>query len=61
MLVREIMNRPVFTVRATDTLREAWELMRDRRIRHLPVVDESGRLVGIVTDRDLRGASPSKL
>jgi len=61
LLVREIMSRPVFTVRSTDTLREAWELMRDQRIRHLPVVDESGRLVGIVTDRDLRGASPSKL
>ncbi len=31
--------------------------MQDRRIRHLPVVDETGRLLGILTDRDIRHAA----
>ncbi len=31
--------------------------MRDRKIRHLPVVEEGGRLVGILTDRDVRHAA----
>jgi CBS domain-containing protein len=36
------------------TLGKAIELCSDKRIRHLPVVDEHGQLVGLVTDRDLR-------
>jgi len=52
--VGDRMRRPVATIREDAAAREAWELMRSRGIRHLPVLDVHGRLVGIVTDRDLR-------
>ncbi len=56
MLVKDIMKRPVITIGPQATLREAHQLMWERGIRHLPVVDE-GRLVGILTDRDIRLAT----
>jgi acetoin utilization protein AcuB len=52
------MNRPVVTVKPLDSIRHAREIMEQRRINQLPVVVD-GRLVGIVTDRDLRDAFPS--
>jgi acetoin utilization protein AcuB len=48
------MTRGVATIHPDTLARGAAEMMRTRRIRHLPVVDRGGRLVGIVTDRDLR-------
>jgi acetoin utilization protein AcuB len=48
------MSRPVATIHAEDLAQAAATLMRARKLRHLPVVDREGRLVGIVTDRDLR-------
>lgn len=56
--VSDWMTKPVVTIDPTTTLPEARDLMQAKRIRRLPVV-EDGRLVGIVTDGDLRGASPS--
>jgi acetoin utilization protein AcuB len=50
------MSRRVTTVRPDTGLGAAAKLMRARKIRHLPVVDNGGRLVGIVTARDLRQA-----
>lgn len=52
--VADHMSRGVATIHADALVRGAAQMMRTRRIRHLPVVDRSGRLVGIVTDRDLR-------
>jgi len=51
--VRDIMSTQLVTVTRDEPARRAYDLMRDRRIRHLPVVAE-GRLVGILSDRDLR-------
>jgi CBS domain-containing membrane protein len=51
--VRDLMTEPVFTLSPNDTLECAQELMDARRIRHVPVVDEDGDLVGLVTQRDL--------
>jgi acetoin utilization protein AcuB len=51
--VRDVMATDLVTVRPHETARHAYQLMRDHRIRHLPVV-EDGRLVGILSDRDLR-------
>jgi acetoin utilization protein AcuB len=48
------MSTPAATIDADALVRGAAELMRSRRLRHLPVVDRGQRLVGIVTDRDLR-------
>lgn len=47
------MTRAVVTIRRDTTATAAWALMKVRRFRHLPVVDERGRVVGIVSDRDL--------
>ena len=52
--VKEWMTQPVTTIGADEPVREATELMRTRKIRHLPVVEREDRLIGIVTDRDLR-------
>jgi acetoin utilization protein AcuB len=54
MPVRRWMQRAPATVGAEATVADAAVLMRTRRIRHLPVVAARDRLVGIVTDRDLR-------
>ena len=59
MFVRERMSSPAVTITPETTFQEALKLMRDRKFRRLPVVDEDGRLVGIVSERDLLHASPS--
>ena len=48
-----LMTRDVYTCRTIDTLDHAAELMRDHDIGSLPVVDESGHVVGMITDRDI--------
>ena len=53
--VAEIMTAPVVTAEPDTTVRDARLLQRRSRIRHLPVLQD-GLLVGIVSDRDLRGA-----
>lgn len=57
MLVRDWMTRKPLTVRRTQSVAEAQRLLVKHRMRQLPVV-ERGRLLGIVTDRDLRAAPP---
>ena len=54
MRVSELMSRDVVTIGDTDTCHEAVEQMCRRKVRHLPVLDRAGTLVGIVTDRDVR-------
>jgi acetoin utilization protein AcuB len=52
--VRDRMTRPIATIHPEIPVAAAADLMRTRLLRHLPVIDRRGRLVGIVTDRDLR-------
>jgi CBS domain-containing protein len=59
--VRDFMTRDPVTLRDDDLLRQAVEIVMVRRIRHIPVMDGKGRLVGIVTDRDIQGTLPSPL
>ena len=56
--VRDIMSSPAITVSPDTTLPAANALMKEKEIRHLPVL-EKGRLVGIVSRGDLREASIS--
>ena len=51
--VRDLMSRPVQTLERNDKLTVADRTMNSERIRHLPVLDDSGRVVGIVSQRDL--------
>ncbi len=48
------MSKRVVTIHSYALVWAAVDLMRTRKLRHLPVVDRGGRLVGVVTDRDLR-------
>jgi|YNPBryantNP2012_1023418.scaffolds.fasta_scaffold27279_2 acetoin utilization protein AcuB len=59
MLVRECMTRDPITVTPDTTVPDALRLMREKKIRRLPVVNSQGALVGIVSDKDLLYASPS--
>jgi acetoin utilization protein AcuB len=58
MFVSRSMTRRVITVGPEATLFEIQELMAQNRIRHVPVVEADYKLVGIVSDRDLRSALP---
>jgi CBS domain-containing protein len=51
--VWQIMSSPVITVGTDDAVRHCMELMTARRIRHLPVVDGSGEMVGMISIGDL--------
>jgi len=53
MQVRKHMSAPAITVRADSDYRAAFDVMRERDFHHLPVVDASGQLVGIVALRDM--------
>ena len=55
--VRDVMSREVHTVKRNDELAIADELMKQKRVRHLPVLDEDGEVCAVVSQRDLfRGA-----
>ncbi len=58
MLVRDVMRSPAVVIPAATTLQNAYRTMREKGIRHLPIVD-GDTLVGVVTDRDLRLATSS--
>jgi acetoin utilization protein AcuB len=58
LLVKDSMTREVVMLAPQATAGEALALCREKRIRHLPVLEE-GRLAGIVSDRDLRSATPA--
>jgi acetoin utilization protein AcuB len=60
MFVGSRMKHPVITIGPKTSLDEALSLMTKEHIRRLPVVDQSGSLVGIVTELDLLKASPSE-
>ena len=61
MFVSETMNTNLVSVAPETKLSELRALMKKNNFRHLPVVDSDGKLIGIVTDRDMRDASPSSL
>ena len=59
MLVKDWMSKDPITINDDTSMMKAIHLMKQNRFRRLPVLQE-GRLVGIVSDRDLKEASPSK-
>ena len=61
MTVQELMTLNPATLGVQATIAEAWDLMRDLEIRHVPVVDASGGLVGMVSDRDIARVDVGRL
>ncbi len=59
MLVRERMTANPIVVHPETSFEEALQLLREKKIRRLPVVDKQGTLIGIVVEKDLLYASPS--
>ena len=60
MLIRDWMTSDVIAVSAETSMFKAGKLMKEHDIRRLPVIDGDRRVVGIVSDRDVKAASPSK-
>ncbi|MEK7715328.1 MAG: CBS domain-containing protein, partial [candidate division NC10 bacterium] len=56
MHVKDVMTRLPYTIDREAPVATAVAVMRDKSVRHLPVVDDAGRLLGMVSDRDLRDA-----
>lgn len=52
----ETMNKKVYTVRPTMPVYEAYEFLRECRVRHLVVVDDANHVVGVISDRDFQRA-----
>ncbi|GAB0169637.1 acetoin utilization AcuB family protein [Lysinibacillus sp. CTST325] len=61
MIVEEIMNDEPYTLAPTNTVVEALKFMREKKVRHLPVVDEEHHVLGVITERDIKEALPSSL
>ncbi|MBG0790360.1 MAG: CBS domain-containing protein [Desulfovibrionaceae bacterium] len=60
MLVLDWMTKDVVTITPDRSMMKCSKVMKDHHISRVPVVDEDGRLLGIVSDRDVKDASPSK-
>ena len=54
--VREIMSGPIVTGKPEWTLKECSGFMHEKKIDHLPVTDESGTLVGLISSTDIFAA-----
>ncbi len=61
MFVYYYMTPEPLTINQEISLTEAYDILSEHHFRHLPVVDDSGKLLGMVTDRDLRSACPSSI
>lgn len=60
MLIADWMTKDPVTATPETNLMRAVKLMKEKNIRRLPVVDEENVVIGVVTDRDIKEASPSK-
>jgi len=59
MLVRDRMSKNPYTITADTSISEALSRMHEAHVRRFPVLDKSGKLVGVVAEKDLLYASPS--
>lgn len=60
MLVQEWMTKDVLTITPETSIMKASRLMKDNKVRRLPVVDGEQRVIGIVSQTDIKDSSPSK-
>jgi len=51
--VRDVMSKPIFTISAASSIRDALQQMESKNIRRLPVVSSEKKIVGIITDKDI--------
>lgn len=61
MIVADMMTTEVYTLKETDSVYDARKLMLEKNVRHIPILNDAGGLVGLVSQRDLLAISLSKL
>lgn len=59
MIIEEIMNKEIYSLLPSNTIKDAVQIMREKKIRHLPIVDETYKVVGLVTEHDIKNVLPS--
>ena len=59
--LEDFMTREVETLKVDQSLMDALRFLREHSVRHIPILDDAGGLVGILTDRDIKRATPSAL
>ncbi len=52
-LISEVMSKPLITISQNSSIKEATDLMQQNNIRRLPILDNKGKLVGIITAKDI--------
>ena len=55
--VDELMTPDPYTLRETDSIEDAWKIMTEKHVRHIPIVDDDNHVLGLVTQRDVLAAS----
>ncbi len=60
MLIKDWMSKTPIVAKPGTSIMKAAKMLKESNIRRLPVVDDDGKLIGIVSDRDIKEASPSK-
>jgi acetoin utilization protein AcuB len=61
MLVKDRMTKHPLTIDVDTSLADAHTYMEEQKVRHLPVIDKTGKLVGLITEADLLKAGPSSV
>lgn len=59
MLVKDRMSKHPLSISANESISSVHRYMQEQNVRHLPVVDKDGKMIGLVTDEDLLKAEPS--
>jgi CBS domain-containing protein len=55
--IEEFMTADPYTLRESDSINDAWEIMIGKHIRHIPVTDDENHVLGLVTQRDVLAAT----
>src|SRR5450759_2691276 len=61
MFVADWMTKKVVTVTTDNSIAEAIKMMKEKGVKHLPVVDGANKVMGILSDRDIKEYTPSKV
>ncbi len=59
MIIEDIMIKDVITLPEDATIEQAIETVKEKKIRHIPIIDDDKNLVGLLCDVDIRSATPS--
>ena len=55
--IEEFMTPDPYTLRETDSINDAWEIMIGKHVRHIPITDDDDHVLGLVTQRDVLAAT----